>query len=268
MKKTGLALALILALLMSMVAGVLSANFVSANPFVGGYMGAVSIESPTNYTSYNVNAILLKFTTELQNDQGAMENRISYMLDGQANVMLLKEKGGYYNAPRFTDNPVTSTVLSNLSDGMHSVEAIAEHDVQAYGTNHTAISHSIVYFTVDTIAPNVSISSPLQNMTYYSSTVPLKFTMNEQASTMQYSLDGKANVVVSENVTLPELPYGNHTLTVFANDTAGNFGTSETVYFNVVKPPEPFPTALVTTAIVSVAVVGIGLLVCFKKRKN
>ena len=36
----------------------------------------------------------------------------------------------------------------------------------------------------------------------------------------------------------------------------------------VLPPPEPFPTALVIASIASVAVVGVGLLVYFKKRKQ
>jgi nitrous oxidase accessory protein NosD len=36
----------------------------------------------------------------------------------------------------------------------------------------------------------------------------------------------------------------------------------------VLPPPEPFPTSFVVVAVVSVAVIGIGLLVYFKKRKH
>jgi LPXTG-motif cell wall-anchored protein len=32
--------------------------------------------------------------------------------------------------------------------------------------------------------------------------------------------------------------------------------------------PEPFPTAMVTTSVITVAVIGAGLLVYFKKRKH
>ncbi|MBN1245442.1 hypothetical protein JXA31_07610 [Candidatus Bathyarchaeota archaeon] len=46
-------------------------------------------------------------------------------------------------------------------------------------------------------------------------------------------------------------------------------GVSEVVNFTITKPPEPFPTAFVlTTSVASVAVIGAGLLVYFKKRKH
>jgi hypothetical protein len=53
---------------------------------------------------------------------------------------------------------------------------------------------------------------------------------------------------------------------MYATDAAGNTGASETVHFTIAKP---FPTALVAAAsIATVAVVGIGLLIYFKKRKR
>ncbi len=50
---------------------------------------------------------------------------------------------------------------------------------------------------------------------------------------MGYSLDGQINETVSGNITLFGLSDGLHTITVYANDTAGNMGRSVTVYFTV-----------------------------------
>jgi hypothetical protein len=64
------------------------------------------------------------------------------------------------------------------------------------------------------------------------------------------------------------LSNGLHNVTVYANDTFGNQGASQTVTFTVAVP-EPFPTTLVAVAsITSVTIIGIGLLVYFKKRKR
>jgi hypothetical protein len=41
-------------------------------------------------------------------------------------------------------------------------------------------------------------------------------------------------------------------------------GSSETIVFNI----EPFPTTIVIASVITVAVVGVGLLVYFKKRKH
>jgi predicted phage tail protein len=110
-----------------------------------------------------------------------------------------------------------------------------------------------------------------ENRTFETSDVPLNFTVNQVASKIAYCLDGQENLTISGNTTLTGLPNGEHNITVYATDETGNTGASETIIFNVAKPepPSPFPTTLVATASgASVAVVGLGLLVYFKKRKR
>jgi hypothetical protein len=54
-------------------------------------------------------------------------------------------------------------------------------------------------------------------------------------------------------------------------DTTGNMGASVTIFFTIVEPEpeiEPFPTTIVAASVITVAVVGVGLLVYFKKRKR
>jgi hypothetical protein len=96
----------------------------------------------------------------------------------------------------------------------------------------------------------------------------LNFTVNEPVSQVSYSLDGQTNVSIIGNITLESLPYGEHNVTVYATDEAGNIG-SKTVFFTMIKPPESFPTVLVAIASIGlVAGIGAGLLVYFKKRKK
>jgi hypothetical protein len=121
------------------------------------------------------------------------------------------------------------------------------------------------YMPPDKTPPEVVVASP-ENKTYEKSDVPLNFTTNEGVSQMKYSIDGQNNVTAIGNATLADLSYGNHNLTVYATDEAGNTGASETVYFTV---KAPFPVAVaVAASTATVAVVGIGLLVYFKKRKH
>jgi hypothetical protein len=70
------------------------------------------------------------------------------------------------------------------------------------------------------------------------------------------------------STTLTGLSSGLHNVTVYAEDTFGNEGASETITFTV-EVPEPFPTTLVVaTSIATVAMVSVGLLAYFKKRKH
>jgi hypothetical protein len=56
---------------------------------------------------------------------------------------------------------------------------------------------------------------------------------------------------------------------VYANDTAGNFGASENVAFNIVVKPEPFPITLAVTASgVAVAIAIAGIVLYFRKRNR
>jgi parallel beta-helix repeat protein len=115
------------------------------------------------------------------------------------------------------------------------------------------------------IAPlHVSVFNPI-NSTYNDTSVHLVFAVDKQVEWVGYSLDRQENVTAAGNVTLAGLSDGVHTLTVYANDTFGFTGASETIVFTVAT----FPTNLVAAIIVvTTAVVAIGLLFYFKKRKH
>lgn len=118
----------------------------------------------------------------------------------------------------------------------------------------------------DTVPPRITIVSP-GNMVYNESSVQLVFSIYEPSSSMSYSLDGQENFAIVGNATLGELPNGSHNLTVYVTDQSGNTGVSEIIYFSV-EVPEPFQTTLVIASVITAAVVGVGLLVYFKKRKR
>ncbi|MFW6117078.1 MAG: hypothetical protein ACOC6G_00655 [Thermoproteota archaeon] len=121
-----------------------------------------------------------------------------------------------------------------------------------------------MYFAVDT-PPTITVLSP-KNQTYSTVEVDLNFTTSELASWMGYSLDGGENVTVTGNTTLSDLSEDVHTLTVYVNDTAGNMGVSETVYFSV---DEPVPVVVwAVVAIVIVVVGGVGWWVYHRRGKE
>lgn len=118
--------------------------------------------------------------------------------------------------------------------------------------------------------PQITLLSPV-NQVYNESSVDLVFTTDEAANWTGYSLDGEQNVTVTGNITIADLPNGSHTLAVYANDTFGNMGASETVFFTVKEPEQrPFPTATVAavSGISGVVVVGAVLAIYFKKRRH
>jgi len=142
-------------------------------------------------------------------------------------------------------------------------------DVTRYATNevYTPVGYGMSdsFYVLTTTPPEMSLLSPL-NQTYYNSSVPLVFTLNKPVVWMVYSLDGQENVTLTGNTTLSELANGLHNITVYAKDEFENTGASETISFSV---EVPFPTTLVAVAsTASVAAIGVGLLVYFRRRKR
>ena len=117
------------------------------------------------------------------------------------------------------------------------------------------------------IPPEIKILSPL-NQLYNESRVSLIFGVKKPVNWMGYSLDGQDNVTISGNGTVTDLPNGLHNVTIYANDTYGNIGKSETVSFTVVVP-EPFSVVpVIAVSAVAVLVVVAVLLVYHKKHKH
>ena len=189
---------------------------------------------------------------------------ITYKLDHQAPIQISSSSayGTEYSA-----------MLTSLSEGWHTL------NVMAYGENtdgKSGTDTATITFLVDAVPPEITMLTP-QNGTYTNFDVPLNFTLSEEADWIGYSLDRQALVTISGNTTLVGLSEGLHNVTVYANDTVGRIGNSETVTLNITQEPkelpalepEPFPTTLVLTVSgASLAVIAAVLLIYFKKRKH
>jgi N-acetylneuraminic acid mutarotase len=81
-----------------------------------------------------------------------------------------------------------------------------------------------------TVAPKIQLLSP-ENQTYYD--VTLNYTVNKATDWTGYSLDNQANVTVEGRVTLEGLSQGEHSIVLFANDSFGNMGRSNTAIFYI-----------------------------------
>ncbi len=155
----------------------------------------------------------------------------------------------------------------NNRDGFGDTPYVIDENNQ---DNYPLIS-PLVAIPWDLHPPKITILSP-KNETYTINNIPLTFTVSETASWMGYSLDGQANVTITGNVTLKGLTAGSHNIIVYAEDAAGNTGTSERVYFTIEAVPtpqvEPFPPIWIITAIAVIAIIGAALSVYFVKVKK
>ncbi len=276
-------------LLLSAIAGTMLVKLGRANPYQFKYVGEVSpdanteppiitIFSPENNTLHSRDSVDLSLNVSVGDSSTAASRflwDVHYETDWQPHSIYVYERIPGTNPPVITEFS-TAVNLAGIPDGKHTITVFATEIgtyeepepgsagfVTLYST-FTITGSSSVSFTIDATAPEVSVLSP-ENKIYDTADVQLNFTANESVSRVSYVLDGQENVTISGNVTLSGLSNGAHSVTVYAQDIAGNVGASETINFNV---EVPFPTTLVIAPIASVAIIGIGLLVYFKKHKH
>jgi len=122
-------------------------------------------------------------------------------------------------------------------------------------------------------APQVTLLN-LENLTS-SEPLSLNFSIAKPVVWTGYSLDGGENITIAGNTTLNGLTTGSHNITVYAKDTSGNMGASETFKFEVApesilaEASESLPTlTVVAVSVVALVSVVAGLLVYHKKHKH
>ena len=276
MKKTALALTLILALSVSIMAGIQTLEVANAQ-----YAPPPSIEiySPIPLPDVHSNAsVMLNVCVNVLPSESDI-TFIRYSLDGKANVTLAnltkRDNVWYWTTTEgvFAQGKAfgTEASLGNLADGNHTLT------VYAHYADGKEMSKSRE-FTVDTNykpwnPPELVLLSP-QNQTYTSTELQLTFATNETILSANYLLDNRGGnasqylMGLMGNTTLTGLSNGIHKLTVTVWTERGL--ASQSILFTVAQETEnqqPFPALMIITVALTGAVVGGGLLVYFKKRK-
>jgi hypothetical protein len=199
---------------------------------------------------------------------------IFYSLDSRERILIknitVSEDHIPENPPVYVRNLVGNLSLNNLSEGWHKISVFAEIHQRSQSYN----SQDNLDFFVDT-APTVSLLS-FNNRTFESSDIPLNFTVDQPTMLIQYDLDELGNRTISSNTTLQDLPDGNHTIAIYAWDTSGNIGTTETINFTIILPKPSvlksetslFPILPVTATISIAVIIAVSLLFYLKKHKN
>jgi hypothetical protein len=277
-RKPFLVATLALALLLATAVMTALVDFASANPYskamysgdvsppLGTKPPVISVVSPENNSTYNTNDISLTFNVSA----------------GQSNTGISKiffsghwhQNTTYVNFTAFNNSlpPQLSYNLTGVPDGNQSITICAVATGTYYGDlfhyYRFYISNAVlVNFVIDTTPPEVTVLA-VENKTASPSDAAFNFTVNEPFTRATYSLDGQENATTSGNITLTGLADDAHTLTVYAQDAAGNIGASETITFNTAKEQETSPTTLVAAVIISVAALTAGLTVYFKKHNH
>ena len=240
----------------------------------------IKVTSPSN-TTYSSGLLMLDVSFKLMLNIEKTNITVFYCLDGKENVSFpvsaeffpVETTVTYENGTTVTGVSSIfsyyiingSVALPELSEGFHGIFVYGIYE-RAGGSSFNVYDAASVHFTIDDgMAPVISNLS-VENKTYNQESLPLNFTLDESTSWIGYCLDGQANVTMTENFTFTQLSCCSHTLTVYANDTVGNMGSSPTITFTIA---EPFSTSLVMVSSVTVVAVLIvlGLLVYLIKGK-
>ncbi len=125
----------------------------------------------------------------------------------------------------------------DLADGFHSVLVQIDNQITGGRVRH--------WFEVDTSAPSVTLGPVVVSGT----SAQIAFTADDLNVDFSCALDDDAPVPCDSPVRYTELAYGEHRLTVVAEDFAGNPGQPVSTRFTVVPPPPPPAPAISPTPI-------------------
>jgi hypothetical protein len=122
-------------------------------------------------------------------------------------------------------SPLTNSTVYNLA-GTYNITVLYPE------TEDYASSLETHFITVQDITPpTITVLSPVNNTSYSKVNISFNFTNSTPTSWIGYSLNNTPNVTIAGPINLTGLADGWNNITVFANDTSGNMGASDTVYF-------------------------------------
>ena len=183
----------------------------------------ITITSPTSGAHITNNKPSISFSIT-DDDSGVDPDTITVKIDNGSAVST-----GITKTPSGKGYTCSYTPESALGDGSHTIYINAkDHD-------GNAATQKSVQFTVDTVAPTLNLTSPVDNMKTNEDTVTVSGTTNDATSSpVTVTINGdpvtvQSNGSFSKSVALTE---GDNTITIIATDSAGK---STTIVRHVTK---------------------------------
>ena len=182
-------------------------NSVSMNFSVGSLdttAPLISIIYPANIT---YRSTLVNFTIKLNENS----SWCGYSLDGNSNITLYSLNATYFNSTN-----------STMTEGSHRIVFSCN---DSSGNLNTT---SMRFFSVDSLAPQISFSSPL-NTSYNTKTNTITISTNSDARNVWFNRGlGNETYISSVSKTFSE---GSNIIYAYANDSAGNLNTTGVAFF-------------------------------------
>lgn len=167
----------------------------------------LTVVSPTNATTGNTTVSITGSTD--------IKGNVTYSVDAVANQTACRLCTAFSNT------------TGTLADGGHNIHVYAANA-------STSQDDELVYFTVDTTPPSISIQKP-ENITYFTKVIPLNFTASDAHSSVSacwYNFNG-TNISLSScgNSTFNVSTIGAKSVRVYANDTYNLQSYADSYFF-------------------------------------
>ena len=216
---------------------------------IGGFDGQNYLDTVEKYTPIGYGTAPPQIYVSSPDNETYVEATLNYTINKPVTWI------GYSLTMEANVSLIGQPMLLNATQGANNVVIFANDSLGNMGRSQT------IYFSIDHIAPDISILDP-ENTSYGSSDIQLVFTVDKNVSEITYSLDGAANTTIQGNITLPALLNGGHKLTIYATDELGNEGF-KTVYFDIA----PFPTTTVVAVVVIVIIILLTGFLFFNRKR-
>lgn len=210
----------------------------------------ITISSPTASQLLTTNQPTISFTVT-DNDSGVNPDTIILTIDGS-------EVSGVTKTKTSTGYSCSYKSDSALADGSHTVK------VTASDYDENAATAKSVSFKIDTVPPELSVTSPAENLVTNKTSVSVAGTTNDATSSpVTLTVNGESVTVYDDGTfsTTVALEDGENTITVIATDGAGRTTTvTRTVTLDTKAPVisdvslSPNPADVGATYVISVSV--------------
>jgi hypothetical protein len=230
--------------------------------------GTVYIYSPLN-KSYSEKSIIPIEASASTISVKSLTYNATYYVDGKGPYKLQTNHFLNYQYDLFFGSVSATSELYLLPQGKHNLTVYINAYTKGYETPKITGEATIYFGVGDITPPNITLCE-MDGQVFNQTTIPLNFNLNESTPWIAYSLDNDIQIAITANTTLTATT-GDHTIVVYANDTAGNIGQSETAHFTVrseIFVFQPISVEVLIIAVLAALVITAALAVIYQKKHS
>ena len=170
--------------------------------------------------------------------------KVEALEEGKFNLTITQSTEAETKKISYNDVPIAETTEATVAVSEANPTYIMEIDDDGDGTTDRKREPEPIGGD-DTVPPELAIISPEEGQIYRMRGIPLSVSANEPVSKWSYSLNGAAPVTFTPNTGITARE-GENTLVVYAEDLAGNVGSSAVSFVVDTTAPEVICPADVT----------------------